>query len=261
MTPPNWPPCAKTVADAFNKTFYHPAEHCYATDSQTANAIPVVFGLAPEPDVPMIVANIVADMKKRGDALTAGDVGYRFVLQALADHGQSEEIFKVNNQSTRPGYGYQLAHGATSLTEAWNADPKASQDHFMLGHIMEWFYRDLAGIQPDPAVPAFAHVIIKPAMVGDITSAVARYDSIHGPILSQWQRDGKKIEMNVTIPPGVTATVYIPAKSKHDVDEDEPNSSAWTAPPPSSKSNRAFTISPSSWRKMPHRTVARGNMK
>lgn len=211
---------AQLVAEAFNKSFYHPAEHCYAADSQTANAIPVVFRLAPESEVPMIVANIVSDMKKRGDALTAGDVGYRFVLQALADHGQSEEIFKVNDQSDRPGYGYQLAHGATSLTEAWNADPRASQNHFMLGHIMEWFYRDVAGIQPDPAAPAFAHVLIKPAMVGDITSARARYDSIRGPIVSQWQRDGKKIQMNITIPPGVTATVFVPANSKHDIDED-----------------------------------------
>ncbi len=214
---------ARRVTEAFDKAFYHPAQHCYATDSQTANAIPVVFGLAPQPDVPMIVANIVADMKKRGDAMTAGDVGYRFVLQALADQGQSEEIFKVNNQSDHPGYGYQLAHGATSLCESWDADPSASQDHFMLGHIMEWFYRDLAGIQPDPADPAFAHVFIKPAMVGDVTSARARYDSIRGPIISQWQRDGNKIQMTVTIPPGVTATVYVPAKSQHDVEEDGAN--------------------------------------
>jgi alpha-L-rhamnosidase len=212
---------ARAVAESFNKTFYHPARHSYATDSQAANAIPVVFGLAPQSDVPAIVANIVADMQKRGDALTAGDVGYRFVLQALADHGQSEEIFKVNNQSARPGYGYQLAHGSTSLPEAWDADPRDSQDHFMLGHILEWFYRDLAGIQPDPAAPGFSHVVIKPQIVGDITSARARYDSIRGPITTQWQRTGKQFQLDVTIPPSVTATVFVPAKSKHSVDYDD----------------------------------------
>ena len=160
---------ARVVADSFNRTFYHPPEKLYATNSQTANAIPVVVGLAPPDDVPAIVDHIVADMKSRGGALTAGDVGYRFVLQALADNGRSDEIFTVNNQSERPGYGYQLAHGATSLIEAWNANLGSSQDHFMLGHILEWFYRDLAGIQPDPNAIAFDRVIIKPAPVGDIT--------------------------------------------------------------------------------------------
>ena len=48
-----------------------------------------------------------------------------------------------------PSYGYQLAQGATALTEAWDSNPNSSQDHFMLGHAEEWFYRGLAGIDFD----------------------------------------------------------------------------------------------------------------
>ena len=59
-------------------------------------------------------------------------------------------IFDINNQSDKPGYGMQLKSGATSLTEAWDAGPGSSQDHFMLGQIQEWFYHDLAGIQNAP---------------------------------------------------------------------------------------------------------------
>jgi hypothetical protein len=208
---------AKVVKDAFNKGFYHADRRSYATGSQTANAIPVVFGLAPAGDVGAIVDHIVADMKSRGDGLTGGDVGYRFVLQALAENGKSQEIFNVNNQTDRPGYGLQLARGATSLTEAWDANPNASQDHLMLGHIFEWFYRDLAGIQPAPDSVAWDRVVIKPAMVGDITWAKARYDSIRGPISTQWHRDATGVRLGVIIPPGVRAMVYIPAKSPHSV--------------------------------------------
>ena len=75
-----------------------------------------------------------------------GDVGYRYLLRALADGGRSDVIFDVNNQSEKPGYGCQLRKGATSLTEAWDAGRASSQNHFMLGQIMEWFYHDLAGI-------------------------------------------------------------------------------------------------------------------
>jgi len=49
----------------------------------------------------------------------------------------------------RASYGYQLAQGATALTEAWDANPANSQDHFMLGDAEEWFYRGLGGINLD----------------------------------------------------------------------------------------------------------------
>jgi alpha-L-rhamnosidase len=54
---------------------------------------------------------IVADVRKRGNALTAGDVGYRYLLRALADGGRSDVIFDINNQSDKPGYGLQLEKG------------------------------------------------------------------------------------------------------------------------------------------------------
>ena len=57
-----------------------------------------------------------------------------------------EVIYDMINQDEKPGYGYQLKKGATSLTEAWDANHQASHNHFMLGHITEWFYKDLVGI-------------------------------------------------------------------------------------------------------------------
>jgi hypothetical protein len=201
---------AKTVADAFNRAFYHPADHYYVTNSQTANAMPIVFGLAPKADVPAILDHIVADMKSRNDSPTAGDVGYHFLLRALADNGRSDEIFIANNQSSRPGYGYQLAHGATSLLESWDANTSASQDHFMLGHILEWFYHDLAGIQQAPDGNAWDRVVINPTMVGDVAWVKARYDSTRGPIVCQWERLSNRIHVLVTLPPGVTGAVYVP---------------------------------------------------
>ena len=86
-----------------------------------------------------------------------------------------------------------------------------SQDHFMLGEIMEWFYRDLAGIQSDLSGPGFKKIIIKPAIVGDLTSVAATYNSVNGPITNQWTANGNQLTMNITIPPGATATVHLPA--------------------------------------------------
>lgn len=208
---------ASEIRDAFNKSLYHADKKSYATGSQCANAIPLVFGLVPAGDEAGVLASLVADIEGRDNALTAGDVGYRYVLRALAQNGRSDVIFNMNCRSDRPGYGYMLKLGATSLIESW--DGRDSQNHFMLGHIMEWFYHDLAGIQNDPSEIGFKKLIIRPNPVGDITWARASYRSVHGEIRSSWKKEGDRFTLDVTIPPGTTAKVYVPASDASHVTE------------------------------------------
>ncbi len=200
---------AEKIRTAFNEKFYDATNHFYATDSQCANAIPLVFGICEESNRAAVVDAIVRDVRKNG--LTAGDVGYRYLLRALADGGRSDVIFDMNNQSDKPGYGMQLAKGKTSLTEAWNGG--SSQDHFMLGQIQEWFYHDLAGIQNAPDSAGFKKIVINPQPVGDVTWVKASYNSIRGKIVSNWKLTGNEFDLNISIPPNTTATVIIPADS------------------------------------------------
>ena len=157
-----------------------------------------------------VLNNIVADLEKRKYELTVGEVGLEYLFQSLAAGGRSDVIYAINNQSDRPGYGFQLKAGATALCETWDAHRDNSQIQFMLGHIMEWFYHDLAGIQLDPASPGFEHFVIHPAMVGDLKFVKASYRSVRGTILSEWTREGREITLHVTVPPGTTATVVLP---------------------------------------------------
>jgi alpha-L-rhamnosidase len=210
---------AENIRTAFNQKFYDGTNHFYATDSQTANSIALVMNICEPANRAAVLDSIVQDIRKRGNALTAGDVGYRYLLRALADGGRSDVIFDMNNQSDKPGYGYQLKMGATSLAEAWDAGRTSSQDHFMLGQIMEWFYHDLAGIQNDPESAGFKKIIINPQPVGDVTWTRASYNSIHGKIICDWKLGGGKFTLRVTIPANTTATVYVPAKSADNVTE------------------------------------------
>ena len=211
----NFSALAERIRAAFNEKFFDATNHFYATDSQCANAIPLVFGLCAESNRADVLEAIVRDVRKNG--LTAGDVGYRYLLRALADGGRSDVVFEMNNQTNRPGYGMQLAKGKTSLTEAW--DGGSSQDHFMLGQIQEWFYHDLAGIQNAPDSAGFKKIVITPQPVGDVTWAKASYHSIRGKIVSDWKRDGENFLLQVTIPVNTTATIFVPAKSADSVKE------------------------------------------
>jgi hypothetical protein len=212
---------AGRIRVAFNQTFFNPATRQYATGSQCANSLALVMNLVEPTNRAAVLGAIVADIRKHGDALTAGDVGYRYLLRALAENGRSDVIFDMNNQSAKPGYGYQLKMGATSLTEKWDASVGSfgSQNHFMLGQINEWFFHDLAGIANDPASAGFKKIIIKPAMVGDLTEVKAGYESVRGKIFSEWHRKQKALSMHIIIPVNTTATIYVPASDARRVSE------------------------------------------
>jgi alpha-L-rhamnosidase len=107
----------------------------------------------------------------------------------------------------------------TTLAEAWDANPKSSLNHCMLGHIEEWMYRGLGGLTVDPSGPGFKKIIIKPQIVGDLKWVECSYDSPYGKIVSNWKRDEQKLTMNITIPPNTTATVFVPAKDEASVTE------------------------------------------
>lgn len=206
---------AKEVRKAFNVKFFDSKTKQYGSGSQTANAMALYMNLVEPANESAVLANLVKDIRDRNNALTAGDVGYRYVLQALEQAGRSDVIFDMNSRADVPGYGYQLAHGATSLTESWQALPSVSNNHLMLGHLMEWFYSGLCGINQDPNSVGFEKIQIKPQLAGNISSASASYHSIHGWIKCDWERKGVDFELNVTIPANTTATIYFPPNDKY----------------------------------------------
>jgi len=200
---------ADAIRLAYVKEFRR-TDGLYGTASQASLAIPLALGLVEPADRDTVLAALVADVEAKGYA-SAGDIGFRSLLLALAQAGRSDVIYKLINQDEKPGYGYQLKQGATALTESWHAALGASHNHFMLGQVIEWFYADLVGIAPDPTAPGFKHVIIRPQPVGDLTWVEGSYRSVHGPIRVRWDRPVGKFKMQVTIPANTTATVHVPA--------------------------------------------------
>ncbi|TAE73675.1 MAG: alpha-L-rhamnosidase [Verrucomicrobia bacterium] len=204
---------AARIREAFNRKFWNEQAGLFSTGSQCANAIPLVMGIAEPHMRARALDAIVKDVAAKG--LTAGDVGFHYLLRALYEGGRSDVIYAMNNQLDKPGYGYQLKMGATALTEAWNAETRSSHNHFMLGHITEWLYAGLGGIQLDPAAPGWKKFIIQPAVVGDLTWVKAHYDSPYGRIVSHWKRSGRHVTMDVAVPANSSATVVTPDGKRH----------------------------------------------
>ena len=200
---------AANISAGFNATFFNSANGTYDTSSQTANGMPLALGLVNSTNIAGVTAALVNDIQSRNNALTSGEIGIGFVFRALEQAGRADVICAMLNQTNTPGYGYQIAHNCTSLTERWDdADTIfSSQDHFMCGEVMEWFYHGLVGIQPDPSGPGFKKIIINPGIGSGLASAAATYNSANGLITNQWSVNGNLVTMTMAIPPGSTALV------------------------------------------------------
>lgn len=209
---------AEQVRATFNAKLFNPATGVYDRGSQTAQAMPLVVGLVDDQDRKRVLDKLVEGVRGNGNRVTAGDIGFHYVVRALTDGGRSDVLYDMLARADGPSYAYQLKQGATALTEAWDAGPASSQNHFMLGHAEEWFYRGLAGVDVDFTRAPGERIRIRPNVVGDITSARASYRSVVGEIVSDWRIENGTIHLRVVVPPKAAATVYVPAAAP----EEEP---------------------------------------
>ncbi|WP_208322882.1 family 78 glycoside hydrolase catalytic domain [Mumia sp. ZJ1417] len=211
---------AGQVADAFNDTFYDEERGTYADNPsadyrQTANVLPLAFGIVPEEHRETVLANLVKDVEVRGNHLSTGAIGTKDLLPVLTDSGHGELAYDVATNPTYPGWGYWFEElGATTMWEEWPAHSR-SQNHAFFGTVDDWLYQQVAGITP--AAPGFSKVKIQPSPVGDLDHASATVDSPLGQVTSSWQRSRHQLTLRATVPVGATAEIHVPARRRSDV--------------------------------------------
>ena len=209
---------ATEIKATYSRKFLDERSGLYAKDSQTAQALPLTFGLTNIASKSKVLDKLVASIDgPRNGHISAGMVGSLYVFHALAENGRDDLAYKMLTQEDFPGWLHMINSGATSLWEAWNGD--GSYSHPTLGCVGFWLYQGLGGIRPDPSAPGFKKFVIKPYVPADLYWVKCHYDSVHGRVESSWKRTGTKLELTVTIPPNTTAMVYVPSKDMGTVKE------------------------------------------
>jgi alpha-L-rhamnosidase len=198
--------------------FYDKDKQYYVLDEQSYYLMPLMTGVVPEELRPTIMKKLEECIRvTRKGHLDTGMLGTYFLMNHLMEIGRNDLLFLIVTQKDYPGWGYMLEKGATTWWEQWNGH--WSQIHSCFTSLDGWFYQGLAGIRPDPAKPGFKQIIVKPAVVGDLTWVKCHHDSPYGRIVSNWKKDGDKLTMEVTIPANTMATVFVPAKDTAAVTE------------------------------------------
>jgi alpha-L-rhamnosidase len=201
---------AAAIRAAFNAEFLQADGWTYGSGRQVTSILPLAFGMVPAANSDAVGNQLVERILGADDGhLDTGIFGTRYLLDALAAIGRVDVALTVLGQTTYPGFGFQIAHGATTTWEQWSYRAgMQTHDHAMFAGINASLYTVLAGIRPTSA--GYRTVTIAPQLPDALTHVTASIDTVRGRITSTWTRTDNGLVLTVDIPVNVTATIAIP---------------------------------------------------
>jgi alpha-L-rhamnosidase len=205
---------AEKVRSAFQQKYYDKKKGTYG--AYGGNIFALKMGV-PADQYDRVVAALQADIIANGGNLDTGIFGTQFFFEVLSENGLHEMAYEAMNKKTQPGYGWWIEQGSSTMWEHW--DEEGSHNHPMFGGGIVWFYRVLAGMNADQQQPGYRNIIFKPQPAGDVTFASYSNETQYGTASVNWKRESNVFRLDIVVPVGSTATVYVPAKKASDVTE------------------------------------------
>ena len=214
------------IKAAFNKAYVSP-DGRIPGDTQAGYALALYFNLLEDAVRPKAMEHMVEGIRKFKDHPSTGFQSTTRMMLELTRNGRHDEAWRLINLRTVPSWGYMIDMGATTMWERWDAVVKgrkgvieqSSRNHWPLGSVGEWVWRELAGVNPDDEQPGYKHFVLRPHPCPGLTWVKAEYDSIRGKIVSDWTQEERQFTLRINVPVGTTATVYVPAKDAATVTE------------------------------------------
>ena len=178
---------------AFLKEFYT-EEGRFRESTQTGAVLALRFGLTPEDrDLwALVVDSLLKEIeKKRAMHFSTGLLGTALLLPVLTEAEALDTAWQLLLQSSPPSWLYPVIRRETPPCIAWSAASR-------------WLFETVCGIRPDFGARRFE---IAPRFGRFLRYARARYDSVYGPVTSQWRREDEDFILDFTVPRGTEALV------------------------------------------------------
>lgn len=198
-----------------------PPEVFNAKQFQTDNVLPVALGIIEGEDKDRLCAALINDVAvTHASHITAGATVLKDVMPVLSECGAAELAYSAAVNPTFPGWGYwfETLHGSKGaggediivdgFWEAWGEHAR-SHNHAFRGTIDDWLFQYLAGIKPTEA--GYRTIQVKPHPVGQLNSVSADFMTPLGKVASSWQVKNGNFNLQVVIPVGASAQVYLPS--------------------------------------------------
>ncbi len=205
---------AEHTRQAFQKRFFNETEGTYGKAG--GNIFALKMGV-PATQYDRVVKALKEDIKANKGHLDTGIFGTQFFFEVLADNGMQNLAYEAMNKKDEPGYGHWIELGSTTSREQWSEE--GSHNHPMFGGGLTWLYRKLAGMQVDPENPGYRNIIFKPMPAGGLTWAKYTNQTPYGKAGISWRKQGGTFVIDITVPVGSEAMVYVPLLKKRIVTE------------------------------------------
>ena len=206
--------------EALNKriheTFYHADTKTYGTGSPLDMAYPMLVGAVPASLYDGVKDQLLNRQRTvYKNHIAVGLVGVPIFTEWAVRNHQADLMLGLLKQPDYPGYLNMIANGATTTREYWNGE--RSRVHNCYNGIGTWFYQALAGILPDAEQPGYRHCTIRPQRPQGMTWVEASKHTPYGKMEVRWDES----VLSITLPVGMTATVYVPAAADAQVYDGE----------------------------------------
>lgn len=216
---------AKEIRTSFINEYFTPAGNL-AVDTMTAYVLVLFMGLTPEFAYERVRKGLHKKLKKNFYHLNTGFTGTPYLCRALSENGMNDLAYHLLMEKGYPGWLYSVLMGATTIWERWNSvepDGKISGtemnslNHYSYGSIVEWMFRNMAGINPCEDYAGFKKMRIAPMPNYQIGKVNAKLRSASGLIESAWEIEGKQLRFKFVIPFDTEAELVLPDASLDDI--------------------------------------------
>lgn len=188
----------RSVKEGFYSKFWTGDYYYEATANgkpdDRANALAVLSGLADS-------SQYNAILKVLKSTENASPYMEKYVLDALCEMGCIDDALKRMKRR----YGEMVAYSYSTLWEYWTTE--GTRNHAWSGGPLITMSKYIAGIRPLDT--AYSRFEIKPH-IGELQEINCTVPSIRGEIVLAVSRNSDKINMDVNIPEGTMAEVYLP---------------------------------------------------
>lgn len=210
----------KVQREATHKMTYDPQTGKYGNGQQVNQAFALLAGITPDSEKKKVYDNLVDNVLYKFPYYDTGSSGQALYTRYFTESGERMDlIYELLQDKHHPSYGYFIEQGKTVWPERWSAIGN-SQIHTCYTGIGGYFVKGFGGIRPDPDALGLQSMLIKPALVGDLTFANTEYKSLYGNVVVNWTKENNTASFHIEVPINTSAKIYLPAVDKSNVKED-----------------------------------------
>jgi len=176
------------------------------------DVLPLALDAVPTDLHESVVQSLLDHISSKNGTWTGGIINNRFLFDVLHDEGHADVALAMLKKRDYPSYGYMYFNDLEPAKECMWELPDSpyqgtgmnSRNHHMFSSVGHYLVARVAGLSHNPISREFS------AVVGSEPRSTATLHTTEGEAGFSWTRSSGALEVNVVVPEGLRARLYVP---------------------------------------------------